>query len=363
MSIEKLKFSEQLQIDGKSIGGDNPVYFIADVAANHDGSLNKAKELIYLAAESGANAAKFQHFSASTIVSDYGFQNLEKKLSHQSKWKKSVYQVYEDASINLDWTESLKETCKKAGIAFFTSPYSIELVDYIDEYVSAFKIGSGDITWLEIIKSVASKGKPYILASGASSMIDVINAVKAGAEINQQVALLQCNTNYTGDSDNFRYINLRVLNTYKSMFDGLVLGLSDHTPGHSTVLGAVALGAKIIEKHFTSNCALDGPDHGFSMDPKSWKEMVDRSRELEMSLGGGLKQIELNELETAIVQRRSIRLCNSKKAGDEICKSDLVMLRPCPQGALEPYNLSQVIGKKLRIAKQKGGHLEWTDLE
>lgn len=363
MSIEKLKFSEQLQIDDRKIGGDNSVYFIADIAANHDGSLEKAKDLIYLAAESGANAAKFQHFSAGTIVSEYGFKNLATKLSHQSKWKKSVYQVYEDASINLDWTETLKKTCQNAGIAFFTSPYSLELVDYIDAYVSAFKIGSGDITWLEIIKGIASKGKPYILATGASSIIDVINAVQAGAKINEQIALLQCNTNYTGEIDNFKFINLRVLNTYKTMFDGLILGLSDHTPGHSTVLGAVALGAKIIEKHFTSNCGLDGPDHEFSMDPKGWKEMVDRTRELEMSLGTGLKKIEQNELETSIVQRRSIRLCNSKNAGDRISETDLIMLRPCPQGALEPFNSSQVIGKKLRIAKEKGEHIEWRDLE
>ena len=122
------------------------------------------------------------------------------------------------------------------------------------------------------------------------------------------LALLQCNTNYTGSLENFKYINLNVLNTFKNIYPSMILGLSDHTPGHSTVLGAIALGARIIEKHFTDNCEREGPDHKFSMTPKTWKEMVDRSRELESSLGSGIKEIEKNELETVVLQRRSLRL-------------------------------------------------------
>ena len=118
-----------MKIDGKQIGKESPCYFIADIAANHDGDLERAKDLIWKAAESGADAAKFQHFSAETIVSDYGFKTLGSQQSHQAKWKKSVFEVYQDASINLGWTNLLKEECKKANISFFTSPYSIEMVD------------------------------------------------------------------------------------------------------------------------------------------------------------------------------------------------------------------------------------------
>ena len=121
-----------LDIEGKKIGRDNPVYFIADIAANHDGDIERAKELIYLAAEAGADAAKFQHFKADTIVSDYGFKNLAGHQSHQAIWKKSVFDVYKDASVSLGWTEILKVTCIKAGITFFTSPYSLDIVDHID---------------------------------------------------------------------------------------------------------------------------------------------------------------------------------------------------------------------------------------
>ena len=151
------KPDQVLYIDNKPIGESHPTYFIADIAANHDGDLERAKDLIYLAAERGANAAKFQHFSASTIVSDKGFKSLETGSSHQSSWSKSVFDVYDDASVDLGWTEVLKETCDKAGIAFFTSPYSEELLNHIDPYVTAHKIGSGDITWLEMVESIAKK--------------------------------------------------------------------------------------------------------------------------------------------------------------------------------------------------------------
>ena len=271
----------ELRIGQNIIGDDHPTYFIADIAANHDGSLRRAKELIRQASDAGANGAKFQHFTAQTIVSDYGFKNLGQKIAHQAKWSKSVYDTYKDASLNLDWTAELEETCKACGISYLTTPYNIEAVDYMRDYVVAYKIGSGDITWIDLINKVASMDKPYMLATGASDLSDVLRAVNSGLTLNEKLVLMQCNTNYTGNCDNFSYINLRVLTTYRSMFPKLIIGLSDHTPGHSTVLGAVALGAKVIEKHFTDDTSREGPDHKFSMVPRSWKEMVDRTNELE----------------------------------------------------------------------------------
>ena len=164
---------KNIQIENKTIGKNQPTYFIADVAANHDGDLERAKKLIYLCADAGADAAKFQHFTADTIVSDTGFKSLGGQQSHQSKWNKSVFNVYQNASINQDWTPILKETCDKAGITFLTSPYSYEIVDKVDAFLSAYKIGSGDITWLGIIDHIASKGKPVLIASGASTQDEV----------------------------------------------------------------------------------------------------------------------------------------------------------------------------------------------
>jgi N-acetylneuraminate synthase len=247
-------------INKKKISNNSKTYFIADIAANHDGDIKKAFELIYQAKKSGADAAKFQHFSAETIVSDKSFSSMKSKLSHQSKWKKSVFQVYKDASLNLDWTPKLYNYCKKIGIDFFTSPYSIDLVDHVDKFVPAYKIGSGDITWLEIIKHISKKKKPVILASGASNMQDVVRAIKTIKKYNSNICIMQCNTNYTASEENFNYINLNVLKSYRKKFKNIILGLSDHTLGHSTVLGAISLGAKIIEKHFTLSNNDQGPD-------------------------------------------------------------------------------------------------------
>ena len=204
----------EIKIENKMIGLAHPAYFIADVAANHDGDLERAKDLIYLCAEAGADAAKFQHFSANTIVSDAGFKSLGEQQSHQLKWKKSVFDVYRDASIDQDWTPTLKETCKKAGITFLTSPYSYELVDKVDNYLSAYKIGSGDITWSGIVDYIASKNKPVLLATGASNMDEVDIAMSILLQRTNDIVLMQCNTNYTASLENFKYINLNVLKEY-----------------------------------------------------------------------------------------------------------------------------------------------------
>jgi len=356
------KVNSEFKIGSRWVGHSHPTYFIADIAANHDGDLGRAKELIYLSAEAGADAAKFQHFAAETIVSDEGFKSLGDQKSHQNSWKKSVFEVYQDASVDLAWTPVLKETCDKAGITFFTAPYAFDLVDHIDPYVPAYKIGSGDITWTSIIKYIAGKNKPTIIAAGASTMDDVQRAVAAALSVNQNVALMQCNTNYTASLENFKYIQLNVLKTFQSMYPDMVLGLSDHTPGHATVLGAVALGARIVEKHFTDDCGRTGPDHIFSMDPVTWREMVDRTRELEQALGSGVKRIEANEQDTVLVQRRSIRLVRDMSAGEVLTEQDVTVLRPCPLDGLPPYELKNIVGKQLRHGMKKGAHLTWVDL-
>lgn len=352
-----------ITIQDRKVGLHHPTYFVADIAANHDGDLGRSKDLIYLCAEAGANAAKFQHFSAKTIVSDYGFKSLGTQISHQAEWKKSVFEVYEDASLNIDWTSILKETCDDAGIAFFTSPYSLELVDAVDPFVPAYKVGSGDITWLEIIQYMATKKKPLLLATGAATIDEVDRAVATALTRTDDVVVMQCNTNYTGSVDNFYHINLNVLKLYREMYPDLVLGLSDHTPGPTTVLGAVALGARVIEKHFTDDANREGPDHGFSMTPSTWREMVDRTRELEAALGKAIKKVETNEQETVILQRRGIRAKETLTPGVTLTRDLLEVLRPCPSDALPPYRLDEILGKTVVNQIQEGDHLRWTDLK
>jgi sialic acid synthase SpsE len=345
------------------IGLDSPTYFIADVAANHDGDLERAIDLIYLCAEAGANAAKFQHFTAETIVSDKGFKSLGEQQSHQLSWNKTVFNVYQDATINHEWTPILKETCEKAGITFLTSAYSYDLVDKVDDFLDAYKIGSGEITWLKIIDYIASKNKPVLLATGASDINEIDSAMSILLQRTSDIVLMQCNTNYTSSIENFKYINLNVLKEFKKRYSGIVLGLSDHTLGHSTFLGAVTLGARVIEKHFTDDITREGPDHKFSMNFNTWKEMVERTRELENSLGTTLKKVEENEKETVVLQRRAIRANKNLYAGDKICEDNIDFLRPCPQDALPPYFFEEIINKELVENIQSGDYIKWKSIK
>ncbi len=353
----------KIEINGKKIGVDHNPYFIADIAANHDGSLERAIDLIWLAAESGADAAKFQNFTAKTLVSDRGFNSLNKVKTHQSKWKASVYEMYDKASVPLNWTETLLKTCKDAGIDYFTSIYDLSQIEYLNKYVCAWKIGSGDLTWHEMISNCARTKKPILIATGASNLREVEMAVEEIEKHVKHYVLMQCNTNYTGSIENFKHISLNVLTTFKSQFTNSILGLSDHTPGHSTVLGAIALGASVIEKHFTDDSSREGSDHPFSMEPKSWKEMVDRSLELKNALGNNIKEVMQNEIETRIVQRRAIRSSKNLKAGHCVSNSDLVFLRPCPKDGLPPYEKKKIVGKILNKNIDKGDIIKLSDLE
>jgi len=352
-----------INIRNRVVGDRTPAYFIADISANHDGDLQRAKDLIRLSAESGADAAKFQNFQAPKIVSERGFAALSDQSSHQARWTKSVVQIYQEASLPWEWTPILKAECDAAGIDYFSTPYDFEAVDMLDPFVPAYKIGSGDITWPEMLVKVASMNKPVILATGASEMSEVQDAVSCIAAVNPQIGLMQCNTNYTASLENFKHIHLNVLKAYAVMFPDAVLGLSDHTPGHSTVLGAVALGARLIEKHFTDDTTRTGPDHPFSMTPASWREMVDRTRELENALGQAVKTVAGNEQATVVVQRRCLRAARDLSAGTVLTRDALDVLRPAPSDAIFPYHLERVLRCRIREAVPSGEALTWAMLE
>lgn len=347
-----------MKIGDREITKDGKPYFIADIAANHDGDLKRAFHLIELAKDAGADVAKFQNFKAKTIVSRNGFDSM-KQISHQASWKKSVYEVYEDASVADDWTPHLKEKCDEVGIEYMTSPYDFFSVDHADPYVNAYKIGSGDITWTEMLTYIAKKNKPVLLATGASDMIDVDRAMSALHAYTKDIVLMQCNTNYTAKRENFASVNLNVLKSYAEQYPACVLGLSDHTYGHTTVLGAMALGARVFEKHFTDDNGREGPDHKFAMNPKTWREMVNASMELYEALGDGVKRIEENEKDSVIVQQRAVYLTRDLKAGETITKEDIFPLRPLKENCVYPYDMEKVIGRHLNRDMKADECLTW----
>ena len=350
------------RIGDRLVGPDQPTYFIADIAANHDGDLERAKLLMTLARQAGADCAKFQHFRAEHIVSDYGFKALGGQQSHQASWQKSVFEVYQDASLPWEWTKPLAEHAKAIGIEFMSAPYDLEAVAHLDPYVNAFKVGSGDVNWLEELQVIADLGKPVLIATGAADLDDVQRAMTILQSAGVDIVLMQCNTNYTGTIENAHHANLRVISQYAQLFPDITLGLSDHTPGHVTVLGAVALGARVVEKHFTDDTSRIGPDHGFSMDPTTWRTMVDDTRLLEAALGDGRKKVEDNEQETVVLQRRCVRAARDLSPNTVLTRDDLVVLRPAPREAVPAHDVTALVGRTLATALTAGQEVQWSDL-
>ena len=353
----------EFKIGNQWIGDGHPVYFIADIAANHDGDLDRALALIHLAKEAGADAAKFQNFEAPKIVSDYGFKSLGGQQSHQASWSKSVYDVYDDAATPSDWTSILKAECDKAGISYFSSPYDFDNVEKLYDYMPAYKAGSGLMSYPQMMIAMAKKDKPFLLSTGACDIGNVAQVMRMVSEVNQEIVLFQCNTNYTASDENYDHLNVNVLKTYATMFPNAILGLSDHTHSIAPILGAVALGAKVIERHFTDSNDREGPDHKFAMNPTTWREMVDEVRVLERALGGTDKFVTSNEKETYVLQRRCLRAAREINAGETFTAEMVEALRPAVAGAVMPFELDDVMGKVSKTDLVFGQELRWHEIE
>ena len=346
---------DNVRIGKRLVGDGNPVYVIAEVGSNHDGKLDKAKTLADLAKKSGADAIKFQSFLAPKIVCRQGFESMGSRLSFQSKWKKSVYQTYKDAEFPREWHAEIAGHCRKIGIDFMSAPYDREAVDLLDGIgVPAFKIGSGDINFLSLIKYIAEKGRPIMLATGASTMDEIEEAVQAIRSTgNEQIILLQCITNYPSPVEQ---ANIRAMATLRQRFNANV-GYSDHSLGDIVPLAAVALGACVIEKHFTEDKSMDGPDHPFAMDVSEFSGMVRSIRMLEKALGTGEKKPVEAEKETIILQKRCIYAAADIPRGARITADMLAVLRP--DLGIKPKYFDSVVGSKALADIKCGEPLTW----
>ncbi len=335
-----MDFNKKIKIGNKTIGLDYPTYFIAEIGGNFDGSIEKAKKLIDAAKEAGADCAKFQTFTAETIVSEGGFSKMQLHGVHGT-WGRTVSEVFKDVEFPIAWHREIADYCNKIGIDFSTSPYNKEAVDLCaDMKVPFIKIGSGEITWLEMIEYIAQKGLPIMLATGDATMSEIDEAVRTIEKTgNKDLVLMQCITNYPSKIDS---ANVNVLKTYMNAFDCLT-GYSDHSPGHVVALASVVLGGRVIEKHFTLNKHDKGPDHPHSMEPHEFKFMVDSIREVERAMGSTRKEVVEEEGETVYVQRRCLYAKRDIKKGQVIADSDLDVLRPAL--GIPPKYKNMVIGR------------------
>ena len=347
-------FDKLIKIGKYDISINNPTFLIAEIGSNFDGSFDRAKKLIKDAKDCGAQVAKFQSFKTEKIISANNFG----KSSFQRNWDQSVSEVYKSAEFPLDWMLELKQYTEELGLEFMSSPYDLNALDELVKIgVSCIKIGSGEISNLEFLKLAAETKLPIILATGAASLSEIDEAMNIfDKSRNSKIILLQCITQYPTQ---FQYANIRTIETYRQTY-GCIVGYSDHTPGLAVPLGSVALGARVIEKHFTDDKSRKGPDHPFAMDLLDFKEMSEQIRNLEKALGSSWKKIEACEEETIILQRRGLVTTQKIYKGEPITKENSTLLRP--QKGILPKDVHNVLGKILNKDLDAETPIRWEDI-
>lgn len=337
----------------KIIGSGSKVFVIAEIGINHNGSVTQAKKMIEAAVACGADAVKFQSFRADKLVIP-----SRDRYSQQMDGNESVYQMLRRFELSFSDQEALKKHADKFGILFISTPFDEESVDFLDALgVPLFKIASADITHVPLLRHVASKAKPILLSTGMSYLAEVADALwhlrSAGA---QEILLMHCVSAYPAAPKD---MNLRVLQTLHSYFE-LPVGLSDHSQGILVSLISVALGAVVIEKHFTLDKAAAGPDHKASLDPDDLKLLVQNLREVELCMGDGRKKPVEGEEEGRLLGRRSIVAAADIRADESIESWMLTCKRPGT--GLEPKCWDRVVGMAARRNIEKDTILQWEDL-
>jgi pseudaminic acid synthase len=344
---------KELIIEKFRISGDSGTFIIAELSANHNQSYNLAVNTIKKIAESGANAVKIQTYTADTITIDA--QNDYFKIKHGTVWDgKYLHDLYKEAFTPWEWQPELKKLAKDLGLIFFSSPFDPTAVDFLEGLnVPAYKVASYEITDVPLIEYIASKGKPIIISTGIATLEDITEAISACHRMNNhQIALLKCTSAYPTPFDE---INLRVIPDLKNKF-GIHVGLSDHTMGHSVAVAAVALGAKIIEKHFILDRKLGGPDSSFSMEPEEFNLMVKSIREVEKALG----TVTYALTEKMKINRdfsRSLFVVKDIAKGEIFTRENVRSIRP--GFGLAPKYIREILGKIAAKEIKKGTPLSW----
>jgi len=338
------------------IGPGEPVFIIAEAGVNHSGSLEMAKRLVDAAVEAGADAVKFQTFNAKKVVSSHAPKAAYQKSTTDPV--ESQLEMMRRLELPYEAFRALKAYCDQCGILFMSTPFDEDSVDFLDSIgVPVFKIPSGEVINHPFLKYVAQKDKPLIMSTGMSYLSEVDEAVRVIKNTgNDQLVVLHCVSNYPADPAD---VNLRAMQTMATAFQ-VPVGYSDHTLGIEIALAVVAMGACVIEKHFTLDRDLPGPDHRASLEPPELKAMVDGIRKVEQALGDRRKMPASSEADTRCVARRSIVLREDAPEGTLIQASMLTALRPA--SGIPPNMVSYVVGREAVRPLKAGTLLQWGDL-
>jgi pseudaminic acid synthase len=333
------------------------VFIIAELSANHNQNFDVALDTIYAAKKAGADAIKLQTYTADTLTIDCDNENF--RISGGTIWDgKTLYQLYEEAFTPWEWQPKLKSYAEELGLICFSSPFDKTAVDFLESInVPAYKVASFEITDIPLIEYIASKGKPVIISTGIATESDIEDALNACYKMNNfNIALLKCTSAYPAPINEANLLTIPdMLTKYQR-----IIGLSDHTLGISVPIASVALGARIIEKHFIIDKKLGGPDSSFSLEPDEFSKMVKAIREVELALGSVTYQLSEKVL-TSRFFSRSLYVVEDVKPGDLVTEKNVRSIRP--GNGLEPKNLNLILGKKFKVELRKGTPLNWKQIE
>lgn len=325
----------------KTVASETSCFIIAEAGVNHNGDINIAKKLVDYAFEAGVDAIKFQTFKAENLVTKNA---LKANYQKQTTGNGNQYEMLKKLELSYDDHLILKKYCDEKGIIFISTPFDFESVDLLVKLdIPLYKISSGDLTNLPLVNYIAKLNKPMIISTGMADLGEVEDAVEAIKETgNNKISLLHCTSNYPTD---YGDVNLNAMITLKNAFK-LPIGYSDHTAGIEVPVAAVAMGAKIIEKHFTLDKSMEGPDHKASLNPEELKQMVISIRNVEKAFGNGIKRCTESEQNTKKVARKSIVASVNIKKGEIISYSNITVKRP--ENGISPKFIDEFIGKIAR---------------
>lgn len=346
--------SPAIRIGKREVSESAPCFVISEIGANHNLDINNAYKLIDLSVEAGADAVKFQSYKASTLYSRY----VPRRQLEGGGQGPEIYSLIESIQMPYDWHAPLKKYCDQKGIIFLSTPFDHEAVDSLEAVgMPAYKIASSEIGDPLLLKKIARTGKPIIMSTGKADLQEVETALRwIHEEGNKQVVLLHCTVSYPAK---YEAMNLRAMLTMKEKFQTLV-GLSDHNLENITAVAAVAMGAKVVEKHITLSKTMPGPDHKFALEPEEFRQLVDWIRKTEVALGNGVKQLHASEEQGKKLGNRSLHVRDDLKAGHVVRLEDLIVKRP--NLGIAPKELDAVVGKKLKRDVKADMWLTWEDL-
>ena len=342
-----------ISINGRLIGVGYPTYIIAEMSANHNQDFNQAVKIIEAAKEAGADAIKLQTYTPDTITIDCRHEYFQ--IKQGTIWAgRNLYDLYGEAYTPWEWQPKLKEIANDLGLDFFSTPFDHTAVEFLEEMkVPSYKIASFELVDLPLIRRIAQTGKPIIMSTGMASLAEIDEAVRTIREAGgNQLALLKCSSAYPAPPDE---MNLRTIPHLAAAF-GLPVGLSDHTLGIAVPVAAVALGACIIEKHFTLSREMPGPDSAFSLEPHEFKAMVKAVHTAERALGVVHYGVSQREAKSRLF-RRSLFVVQDMKAGEIFTEENVRSIRP--GHGLPPKYLNEVLGKQAKQDIARGTPLTW----